>query len=53
MNDNRAQFLSINWLIQTAQEKGNKDKFSNVLAKEIIDAAKNQVYLHTFNLLCI
>ncbi|XP_006620756.2 28S ribosomal protein S7, mitochondrial [Apis dorsata] len=42
MNDNRAQFLSINWLIQTAQEKGNKDKFSNVLAKEIIDAAKNQ-----------
>lgn len=48
MNDSRAQFLSINWLIKTAQEKGNIEKFSNVLAREIIDAAKNQVYLYFF-----
>lgn len=53
MNENRAQFISMNWLIKTAQEKGNSEKFSNVLAKEIIDAAKNQVYLYAFNLLCM
>ncbi|KOX69010.1 28S ribosomal protein S7, mitochondrial [Melipona quadrifasciata] len=42
MNENRAQFLSMNWIIRTAQNKGNAEKLSDVLAKEIIDAAKNQ-----------
>lgn len=43
----------MNWLIKTAQEKGNTEKISDMLAKEIIDAAKNQVYLYVFNLLRI
>ncbi|KAG6800839.1 28S ribosomal protein S7, mitochondrial isoform X1 [Apis mellifera caucasica] len=42
INETRAQFLSMNWLIKTAQEKGNTEKISDMLAKEIIDAAKNQ-----------
>lgn len=45
MNENRAQFLSMNWLIRSAQEKGNAEKLADVLAKEIIDAANNKVYL--------
>ena len=46
MNENRAQFLSMNWIISTAQNKGNAEKLSDVLAKEIIDAANNQVCLY-------
>ena len=42
MNENRAQFLSINWLIRSAQEKGNTEKLPDVLAREIIDAANNK-----------
>lgn len=45
MNSNRAQFLSMNWLIKSAQDKGNAEKFADVLAKEMIDAANNKVYL--------
>lgn len=44
MNANRAQFLSMNWLIRSAQDKGNTEKFPDVLAREIIDA-NNKVYL--------
>lgn len=36
----------MNWIIRTAQNKGNAEKLSDVLAKEIIDAAKNQVCLY-------
>lgn len=42
MNENRARFLSMNWLIKCAQDKGNAEKFPDVLAKEIIDAANNK-----------
>ncbi|XP_076766539.1 mitochondrial ribosomal protein S7 [Xylocopa sonorina] len=42
MNSNRAQFLAMNWLIQTAQEKNSTDKFSTVLAREILNASKNE-----------
>lgn len=46
MNENRAQFLSMNWIIKTAQKRGNTEKLSNVLAKDIINAANNQVCLY-------
>ncbi|XP_043594654.1 28S ribosomal protein S7, mitochondrial [Bombus pyrosoma] len=42
MNENRAQFLSMNWLIRSAQDKGNAEKLPDILAKEIIDAANNK-----------
>ncbi|XP_050470999.1 28S ribosomal protein S7, mitochondrial [Bombus huntii] len=42
MNANRAQFLSMNWLIRSAQDKGNAEKLPDVLAREIIDAANNK-----------
>lgn len=42
VNTNRAKFLSMNWLLKTAQEKGNAEKLYDILAKELIDAAKNE-----------
>lgn len=33
----------MNWLIQTAQAKGSTDKFADMLAKELIAAANNEV----------
>ncbi|XP_076288889.1 mitochondrial ribosomal protein S7 [Lasioglossum baleicum] len=42
MNDNRARFLSMNWIIQTAGEKDCTKTFPSMLAKELIDAANNQ-----------
>ncbi|XP_076247042.1 mitochondrial ribosomal protein S7 [Calliopsis andreniformis] len=42
INEQRARFLSMNWLIRTANEKGNNDQFADVLAKELIDAAYNR-----------
>ncbi|XP_076644098.1 mitochondrial ribosomal protein S7 [Halictus rubicundus] len=42
MNDNRARFLSMNWIIQTASEKDCTQTFPSMLAKELIDAANHQ-----------
>lgn len=42
LNSARARFFSMNWLIRTAQDKGNTDKMCDVLAKEIMDAAQNK-----------
>ncbi|XP_054016743.1 28S ribosomal protein S7, mitochondrial [Hylaeus anthracinus] len=38
----RANFLAMNWLIQTAKEKDPNTRFHKVLAKEIIEASNNQ-----------
>nr|XP_033329631.1 28S ribosomal protein S7, mitochondrial [Megalopta genalis] len=42
MNDNRARFLSMNWIIKTAGQKDTTQTFSYTLAKEIIDASNNK-----------
>ncbi|CAL7933873.1 unnamed protein product [Xylocopa violacea] len=42
VNSNRAQFLAMNWLIRAAQDKGNAEKLSDVLAKDILRTAKNE-----------
>lgn len=43
MNEQRARFLSMNWLIKAAQEKEGGYRFYKMLAKELIDAANNGV----------
>ncbi|XP_063995783.1 small ribosomal subunit protein uS7m [Diachasmimorpha longicaudata] len=40
--ERRQRFLSMNWLIQAAQDKNGRIPFSTQLAKELIDAAENQ-----------
>ncbi|XP_078040234.1 mitochondrial ribosomal protein S7 [Augochlora pura] len=42
MNENRARYLSMNWLIETASEKDSKQTFPFMLAKEMIDASNNK-----------
>ncbi|XP_003706350.1 mitochondrial ribosomal protein S7 [Megachile rotundata] len=42
LNEQRAKFLSMNWLIQTANDKPDTDKFVDVLAKELINASNNE-----------
>ncbi|CAK9798966.1 28S ribosomal protein S7, mitochondrial [Anthophora plagiata] len=42
LSEKRGQFLSMNWLIETSQEKGNSEKFSDVLATELLNAAKSE-----------
>lgn len=42
LTEKRAQFLSMNWLIQVAHQKGNAEKFSDVLAREILNAARHE-----------
>ncbi|XP_015112672.1 28S ribosomal protein S7, mitochondrial [Diachasma alloeum] len=40
--ERRQRFLSMNWIIQAAQDKNGRIPFSTQLAKELIDAADNQ-----------
>ncbi|XP_011308604.1 28S ribosomal protein S7, mitochondrial [Fopius arisanus] len=40
--ERRQRFLSMNWIIQAAQDKEGSIPFSTQLAKELIDAAHNQ-----------
>ncbi|OAD55601.1 28S ribosomal protein S7, mitochondrial, partial [Eufriesea mexicana] len=42
VDKNRAVFLSMNWLIKAAQDKGNAEKFGDVMAQELINAAQNK-----------
>lgn len=37
----RAQFVSMNWLIQAGKDKDSTIRFHMQLAKELIDAANN------------
>lgn len=41
--EGRQTFLAMNWLIQAAQQKDGPVPFSTTLAKELIDAAHNEV----------
>lgn len=38
----RSKFLSMKWLIESAQDKPDPEKFVDILAKEILDAFQNQ-----------
>lgn len=42
LDEKRAKFISMNWLIETAKDKQCTDKFVDVLAKELINASKNE-----------
>ncbi|CAK9833016.1 28S ribosomal protein S7, mitochondrial [Anthophora retusa] len=42
VTEKRAKYLSMNWLIQSAHQKGNAEKFTDVLAKELLSAARHE-----------
>lgn len=47
VTDGRAQHMAMKWLIQAASDKPSEQRFYDVLAKELVAASQNQVYVLT------
>lgn len=45
VNEKKASFLAMTWLVKTAKEKDSTRHFPQTLAKDLIDASNNQVYI--------